>query len=160
MSKFKPGVTLTDMKVWGMLPTPQASDFVGTVQQNNHSLRHIEHNSGWVAKLLPTPRANQVNGCNLNSENLANRNKGNLEETVAKWVTGILPTPTKSDFQHRNKSENWEGSDLVSTISETHGRNSQLNPLFVGEMMGFPPNWTVLPFQSGETNPLKPTEMP
>jgi hypothetical protein len=28
---------------------------------------------------------------------------------------------------------------------------SQLNPLFVAEMMGFPPDWTILPFQSGET---------
>jgi hypothetical protein len=31
--------------------------------------------------------------------------------------------------------------------------NSQLNPLFVLEMMGFPPDWTELPFLNGETNP-------
>ena len=36
------------------------------------------------------------------------------------------------------------------------GKPSQLNPLFVMEMMGFPPNWTVLPFQNGETNQSKP----
>lgn len=30
------------------------------------------------------------------------------------------------------------------------GGTSQLNPLFVAEMMGFPPDWTVLPFQSGD----------
>ena len=33
-----------------LLPTPQASDFVGTVQEKNYSLRHLEHNSGWVKK--------------------------------------------------------------------------------------------------------------
>ena len=35
------------------------------------------------------------------------------------------------------------------------GAGSRLNPLFVAEMMGFPVDWTVLPFQSGETNPSK-----
>lgn len=35
------------------------------------------------------------------------------------------------------------------------GTTSQLNPLFVAEMMGFPVDWTVLPLQIGETNPSK-----
>lgn len=30
------------------------------------------------------------------------------------------------------------------------GTTSQLNPLFVAEMMGFPPDWTVSPFLNGE----------
>ena len=30
------------------------------------------------------------------------------------------------------------------------GAGSQLNPHFVAEMMGFPLNWTDLPFLSGE----------
>jgi len=32
---------------------------------------------------------------------------------------------------------------------EATGEPSQLNPRFVAEMMGFPVNWTVLPFQNG-----------
>lgn len=36
--------------------------------------------------------------------------------------------------------------------SQNGGKTSQLNPLFVAEMMGFPPDWTVLPFQSGGRN--------
>jgi site-specific DNA-cytosine methylase len=40
----------------------------------------------------------------------------------------------------------------------THGKTSQLNPRFVAEMMGFPVNWTELPFQSGELKASKPTE--
>jgi hypothetical protein len=38
------------------------------------------------------------------------------------------------------------------------GKTSQLNPLFVLEMMGFNPDWTLLPFLNGETNPSKPQE--
>jgi hypothetical protein len=41
-----------------------------------------------------------------------------------------------------------------------HSKDSQLNPRFVAEMMGFPPNWTELPFLSGETNQSKPEETP
>ncbi len=37
------------------------------------------------------------------------------------------------------------------------GSGFQLNPQFVGEMMGFPPDWTELPFLNGEVNQLKPT---
>jgi hypothetical protein len=45
--------------------------------------------------LLPTPRANVVNGCDLDNPKLAERNKSNLEEEVAKAVVnGLLPTPT------------------------------------------------------------------
>jgi hypothetical protein len=37
------------------------------------------------------------------------------------------------------------------------GKPSQLSPLFAGEMMGFPNDWTVSPFQSGSAKPSKPT---
>jgi len=30
------------------------------------------------------------------------------------------------------------------------GTIGPLNPCFIAEMMGFPPEWTVLPFQSGK----------
>jgi hypothetical protein len=69
---------------------------------------------------------------------------------------GMLPTPTASDYHARGDQPGWDGSDLVSTmhkITEADGKTSQLNPRFVGEMMGFPPNWTELPFLSGDKNP-------
>jgi DNA (cytosine-5)-methyltransferase 1 len=41
----------------------------------------------------------------------------------------------------------------ASTRDEQIGtRLSQLNPRFVAEMMGFPTDWTILPFLNGETN--------
>jgi hypothetical protein len=106
--------------------------------------------------LLPTPRANQVNGCNLNSEALATRKKGNLEEVVAGWVTGIMPTPATRDYKGARTTEALEAAgrnhtnSLPDYFAQT-GTTSQLNPRFVAEMMGFPADWTELPFQSGET---------
>lgn len=66
---------------------------------------------------------------------------------------GLLPTPTKSDFNPRWKTKNWEGnSDLPSVMNAINGTRSQLNPLFVEEMMGFPMNWTMSVFQNGKKN--------
>jgi hypothetical protein len=45
--------------------------------------------------------------------------------------------------------------DIGMWNAQTNGKTSQLNPLFVLEMMGFPPDWTTLPFLSGGTNQLK-----
>lgn len=35
---------------------------------------------------------------------------------------------------------------------------SQLNPRFVAEMMGFPPDWSYLPFLTGNASPVPTTE--
>jgi hypothetical protein len=43
-------------------------------------------------------------------------------------------------------------------FKQEDGKTSQLNPQFVEEMMGFPENWTALPFLNGATNQLKHTE--
>jgi len=79
----------------------------------------------------------------------------------------MLPTPTYQNYKGSEKREtlikrgrigkNGNGSNLVQTFSQI-GKTSQLNPLFVMEMMGFPPNWTELPFLNGETNQSKQEE--
>jgi hypothetical protein len=48
---------------------------------------------------------------------------------------------------------------MIESKKGTPGKTFQLNPRFVAEMMGFPPDWTELPFQSGETNPSRDTGM-
>jgi hypothetical protein len=80
-------------------------------------------------------------------------------------VMGMLPTPTTALIKHSNKEAYWKNrknkgrqEDLAMVIHNQVGYTSQLNPLFVEEMMGFPKNWTTLPFLNGETNQLKPTE--
>ena len=85
--------------------------------------------------LLPAPRSNVVNEMDLNNPALAERNKSNLEEEVAK---------------------------IVVSQGSADGTTSRLSPLFTEEMMGFPSLWVTLPFlrQSGEPNHSKPTETP
>jgi hypothetical protein len=133
----------------GLLPTPTAMDSTNAT-------------STMSMGMLPTPRANQVNGCDLNFESLANRNKGNLEEHIAKWVT-MLPTPATRDYKGARSTEALEeaGRNQTNSLPDAFaqtGKTSQLNPLFVLEMMGFPPDWTELPFLSGETNQSKQPE--
>jgi hypothetical protein len=80
---------------------------------------------------------------------------------------GMLPTPAARDFSGAVKSgkritkngkiQNY-GKQLPNIIQDLGGKPSQLNPLFVAEMMGFPENWTTLPFLNGETNQSKPME--
>jgi len=81
-------------------------------------------------------------------------------------MNGLLPTPTAtSDLKGgcTRKDSKRQKDTLAHAIHGElgePGRTSQLNPLFVEEMMGFPENWTLLPFLSGETKASKPTETP
>jgi hypothetical protein len=123
-------------------------------------------------QLLPTPRANKVDDCDLNNPNVANRNKANLEEEISKMVVaGMLPTPDARVWKNANNSQaTWEKriadgrqEDIAMAVfkveNSTTGQTSRLSPLFTEEMMGFPFLWTTLPFlrQSGEPNHSKPT---
>ena len=73
--------------------------------------------------------------------------------TLTRAMTmGMLPTPRAADEKMHWKTDNWKGSDLGSQINEMLGTRSHLNPLFVEEMMGFPKNWTALPFLNGGKN--------
>jgi hypothetical protein len=73
-------------------------------------------------------------------------------------MNGMLPTPQASDWKgSAGPSENWKGDlDLAVQAHEIcgvpRGTTSQLSPQFVLEMMGFPTDWTELPFLNGETN--------
>jgi len=95
----------------------------------------------WFWVMLPTPRARAVGG---NCSN--NRKKGNLEDKIAEF----LPTPQASEGTKITGKENQDS--LTKRARQTTGKTSQLNPRFVAEMMGFPANWTELPFQNGGTN--------
>jgi hypothetical protein len=80
-------------------------------------------------------------------------------------IKGMLPTPNSRDYKGAQTPEKYEirkemwaekginlQLGLPQVINNANGTTSQLNPRFVAEMMGFPPNWTELPFQSGEQN--------
>ena len=146
-----------------LLPTPVASDAdVGTVIGKNDKIivtpkgklrkvngkgQHWSVGLGRMAKLLPTPRGIVVNGCNLSNSVLANRNKENLEEGIAQWVREkMIPTPTARDWKGAASRESLEKRGRIPEKNSLpdffarSGKSFQLNPLFVAEMMGFPPN--------------------
>jgi hypothetical protein len=132
-SKFKPGVTLTDLKVWGMLPTPTVMDSTNaTATMKSTQVKEGSMHSMTLSRFLLTPSASD----------------------------GLRSGMTMDSLKRHNKV-NAENSNLAEQIAhKVGGGTSHLNPRFVAEMMGFPPNWTELPFQSGEQNPSKDTAMP
>ena len=79
---------------------------------------------------------------------------------------GLLPTPTARDWKgaptlenFQRKGKNPHQGSLPDFFARA-GRSFQLNPLFVAEMMGFPVNWTVLPFLPGGSSPSRDMETP
>jgi hypothetical protein len=128
----------------GMLPTPSVADTEGAPKRPETISRNAS--GGWtrtadgtgvkygaklndVARLLPTPRANDTQS----------------------------PAPGTKSFDHRLK-RNYMAETVLDLAEAEHGTTSQLSPRFVAEMMGFPPNWTELPFLNGETNLSKDME--
>lgn len=122
--------------------------------------------------MLPTPTAFDWNSA---------RTEQKWEEDKKKWAEkgvnlqmplkqmarlNMLPTPTAQVVKHGHSEKYWDNRigkrqmDIGMWNAQTNGKTSQLNPRFVAEMMGFPPDWTILPFQSGETSPSKDMETP
>ena len=65
----------------------------------------------------------------------------------------MIPTPQARDWKGCEGRRGDIPSYVQDTMGMGDGKPSQLNPRFVAEMMGFPPNWLELPFQNTETNP-------
>lgn len=127
-----------------LLPTPVASDAgVGAVMGKND-------------KIIVTPKG-KVRKINQ---------KGHVWSVGLGKMAELLPTPTARDWKGAASLESLEKrgripekNSLPDFFART-GKSFQLNPLFVAEMMGFQPDWMVLPFLNEEKNPLKDTETP
>ena len=70
------------------------------------------------------------------------------EQGEAMVGTKLLPTPMAQEHDKITGKENQDS--LTKRARQQTGKTSQLSPLFVEEMMGFPKGWTASPFQSGE----------
>lgn len=117
--------------------------------------------------LLPTQMATDIHHAERVAElkkrgakGLRCRDKGEAGANgLTDWMDfhGLLPTPTASDKYTGTTKDQKDGrsrmSALKHNIAHQYGRNSLLNPRFVAEMMGFPVDWTVLPFLNGGKNP-------
>ncbi len=130
------GMLPTPKAYQGMLPTPRASDVFGAMNPD-----HIENKNGtWV-------RISKTTGTKFGAK--------------MSDVAPMLPTPTATDWKgayspksiNNNKARKRMMRNIYHKVQEDHqyhSKNSQLNPQFVEEMMGFPNGWTVLPFLNGE----------
>jgi hypothetical protein len=106
--------------------------------------------------MIPTPTAMDSTNATATMKSTQVKEGSMHSVTLTRAMSmGMLPTPQASDETMRWNTEKWKGDDLVSHINEALGTRSHLSPQFVLEMMGFPTDWTELPFLSGEMSQLK-----
>lgn len=156
----------------GLLPTPcsiEATKFTKTINPNSQMGQGLTALA--VNGLLPTPTAMEVKHSKRvkglkeqGAKGMYSRKNGALRPnglTDFLDFNGMMPTPSARDWQGctnpgvKKVNGNVYGETLPDTVKKVTGSTSQLNPLFVEEMMGFPLMWTALPFlsQSGDKNP-------
>lgn len=100
--------------------------------------------------LLPTPTTNDSTNSSIPPSQIKRDNLSGA------YLRGMLPTPRSQGEEcyktrAERKGHECAMSYLESNIQYQTGSDSQLNPLFVAEMMGFPPDWTLVPFQDGNS---------
>lgn len=149
----------TEENVFGLLPTVQTQ---GMKQCNRKGKTEF-----FPLDLLPTPTELDKGTGRINkSLSPGAKARPTLALSAKK---GLVPTPCASEatkFTKKFNSKSQMGQSLTalacngmvptqSTGKKTIGKNFQLNPLYVEEMMGFPLMWTTLPFLSpdGDKNP-------
>lgn len=148
--RLVPSVPRTEGTVYGLLPTPMASDFktrgAGSAQKG---LPEVVREG-----LLPTPTAMEIHHwqrverwkrqgrVSMHESEDGEKNPNGLVDFLDFY--GLLPTPTARDWKGAPTLENFERTgknpqqgSLPDFFAQT-GRSFQLNPLFVAEMMGFP----------------------
>jgi hypothetical protein len=134
----KYGSLLSQVKYSGLFPTP-------TAVQRDHPER--------VEKLIAT-------GATTMMSRKAGENRPNSILDAVMFY-GMLPTPNASDNRDRGGPKNKCVQKRIENgkqVGLTMMVDGQLNPQFVMEMMGFPPNWTELPFLNGNKNQSKEEE--
>lgn len=114
--------------------------------------------------MLPTPTAIDAGSGRMNRSLSPNASERPTLAMAAK--IGLLPTPTVNDATNASLpaslSTRKSGIAKVAMQSGEYraGAGFRLNPRYVAEMMGFPPNWTESPFRHGAGNLSKHSEMP
>jgi len=162
-----PSTLPTEETEFGLLPTPTLMEDrrIPNGSERDKELKS-NMNKYTYQSLLPTPKTfnGTPNGKKASNAEQGGRHGVEFNELAAK---GLLPTPRANDMNHpQTNGKAWTHRKERKYLAENvmpepkDGQTSQLNPRFVLEMMGFPPDWTVSPFLSGETNPSKPQETP
>lgn len=114
--------------------------------------------------LLPTPVASDCGSGRVNRS----LSKGASERPTLALAArmGLLSMPTACDaknnsfpLSHAKRKSGVVHDVMISHPSRT-GKGSRLNPRYVAQMMGFPPDWTELPFRHGAASRSKPAATP
>ncbi len=175
--QLAPSTLPTDEIGYGLLPTPQAMDMMQNptreITPSGRIISNQGHNGSAPLKdlamngMLPTPTAMDSTGATANMKSSQVKDGSMHSVTLTRAMAmGILPTPTAQIVKHGHSEKYWDNRigkrqmDIAMWNAETNGKTSQLNPPFILEMMGFPPDWTALPFLSGEMSQSKPEETP
>jgi len=147
---WKPKVTPFNRLLFQLVPSMRRTAGTGfsllpTVQTQGLKACNAEGKTEFVdLKLLPTPTAScKESGTNIISEK--HDRSTSLNHLMAQL---LLPTPQASDGFKTTK----ESNQINLNKSFQTGGTFQLNPLFVAEMMSFPPDWLTSPFQGGDGN--------
>ncbi len=173
--ELRPNGLMDFLKFYGLMPTPNAADaHLGSIVGKNdqivmtHTGRLVKKTPKTIfslklpvfAQLLPTPNA--MEGLKWSTKFNPNSQMG--MGLTARALNGMLPTPRANgqegyETRARRKGHKTAMSYLESAVEylttdfhRSSGGTSQLSPLFVAEMMGFPLTYLVLPFlsRSGE----------
>jgi hypothetical protein len=136
---------ITDWMIYhGLLATPNSRDWKGELGHEGQK----DLNRDIKKMMLPTPDCSDRRSMNSKQQGLSN---------VVKTI--LLPTPAASN--HKGGCTRTDPERQNDTLAHAihgltdapTGKTSQLNPRFVAEMMGFPPEYLELPFLNTETNP-------
>lgn len=170
--RLVPSVPRTEGTAYGLLPTPMARDY------SPRGPNCLQKGLPEIIRemLLPTPTATEIHHwqrverwkrqgrVSMHETENGEKNPNGLTDFLD--FHGLLPTPTARDWKGAPTLENFERKgknprqgSLPDFFAQA-GRSFQLNPLFVAEMMGFPVNWTVLPFLPGGSSPSRDTGTP
>lgn len=158
------GRSLTAMAVNGLLPTPLAVSvrhpgriselqMAGDVTFCSRAVGETRPNGleDWLQfhGLMPSPVA----------QDYRRRGPNSRQQGLPEVCHRLLNTPIADGLKKRTGKgqERMRAEDFEAMFPENggspgskDGRASQLNPLFVGEMMGYPLEWLTSPFLSGD----------
>jgi hypothetical protein len=150
----------------GLLPTPQAMDIRTDVRKPEE--RSTAANNGgcsnlreWAGNgLLPTPTAMDSTNATATMKSTQVKEGSMHSVTLTRALNmGMIPTPRTRDWKGCEGRRGDIPSYIEDNLGYKTGKTSQLSPQFVMEMMGFPTDWTLLPFLNGETSQSKQEEM-
>ena len=130
-----------------LLPTPMAQDYRRRgPNSEQQGLPEMAYDG-----MLPTPNASEATKYSKTYNPNSQMGKG-LHSLA---VNGLLPTPKVQESRGNVTKDRgkFNLTDEICKVFDLAGKTSlQLNPLFVEEMMGFPQDYLVLPFQDGDKN--------